>query len=181
MNTFIALIRGINVGGKNILPMRNLVKILEDMRCEEVKTYIQSGNIVFKIEQNQKSQLAREISSRISEIYDFKPHVLLLDISELYAAISNNPFETDNGKALHFFFLDSFPQKPDMERLKAAKANSEEFKLDKTIFYLYTPDGFARSKLAAIVEKSMGVPVTARNWNTVSKIMQMVNNETLPA
>jgi len=177
MNTFVALIRGINVVGKNILPMKNLTKILEDMGCQEIKTYIQSGNIIFKISQNQKLQIAREISSRISEIYGFKPHVLLLNISELHEAIANNPFKTENGKALHFFFLDSFPQKPDLERLKAAKSKSEEFKLIKNIFYLYAPDGIGRSKLAAIVEKSMGVPATARNWNTVSKLMQILNNE----
>ena len=178
MNTFIALIRGINVVGKNILPMKNLVKILEDMGCEEVKTYIQSGNIVFKIKQNQKLQIAREISSRISEIYGFEPHVMLLNIAELQEAIAKNPFKTENGKALHFFFLDSLPQKPDLERLITVKSKSEEFKLDKNIFYLYAPDGIGRSKLAAIIEKCMGVPVTARNWNTVSKLVQILNSKT---
>ena len=175
MNTYIALFRGINVGGKNILPMKGLVETLEDMGCEDIKTYIQSGNVVFRIKQGKPNKIADEISLKILNNYSFKPKVLLLESDDLHAAIDNNPFETRDGKALHFFFLASHPESPDLEQLVAIKSDSEEFKLVRNIFYLYAPDGIGRSKLAAKVEQRLGVPVTARNWNTISKLISMVD------
>ncbi|MEJ2702394.1 MAG: DUF1697 domain-containing protein [Sedimentisphaerales bacterium] len=177
MDTYVALFRGINITGKNILPMKDLVKTLEGIGCEKVKTYIQSGNVVFQSKKGQPGRIAGEISSRILESRGFEPKVLLLGVSELQSAIENNPFSTANGKALHLFFLDSAPDKPDLEKLTAIKADSEEFKLHGKVFYLYAPDGFGRSKLAAKVEQALGVPATARNWNTVTKLAAMVNNQ----
>jgi uncharacterized protein (DUF1697 family) len=175
INTYIALLRGINVGGNNILPMKVLVGILEGIGCEKVQTYINSGNVVFQRKKTPSDKLAGEISSKILEIYGFEPKVLVLEIAELQAAIENNPFKTENGKALHFFFLDSLPENPDLANLIAIKSKSEEFKLINNIFYLYAPDGIGRSKLAAKVEQHLGVPVTARNWNTVNKLISMVS------
>jgi uncharacterized protein (DUF1697 family) len=174
MTTYVALFRGINVGGKNILPMKDLVRILESIGCEKVKTYIQSGNAVFRTGKIRKKELEEKISSKILETHGFRPKVLLLEVKELADAIENNPFNNIEGKALHFFFLESTPVKPDLEKLHNIKSNKEKFKLDKNIFYLYAPDGIGRSKLAAKIEKSLGVPVTARNWNTVGKIIAMV-------
>jgi len=175
MNTYIALFRGINVGGKNILPMKGLIKILEEMGCEEIKTYIQSGNVVFQIMQGNRNKIAEGISLKILEKYGFEPKVLLLELADLYAAIDSNPFETKDGKALHFFFLASHPDSPDLEQLAAIKSNSEEFKLIRNIFYLFAPNGIGRSKLAAKVEQHLGIPVTARNWNTISKLISIVD------
>lgn len=174
MTTYIALFRGINVGGKNILPMKDLVGMLEGMSCENVKTYIQSGNVVFQTNKEHVHTIAREMSARILEHHGFEPKVLLLEISELQEAIDKNPFNTEDGKALHFFFLESYPKDPDLERLMTVKSTSEEFTLHKKVFYLYAPDGIGRSKLAAKVEQCMGVPVTARNWDTVRKLISLV-------
>lgn len=174
MNTYVALFRGINVGGKTTLPMKNLVQILEDIGCEKVRTYIQSGNAVFQCNKNRGSNLATEISSEIMKRLGVEPKVLLLEDAELQEAINNNPYETDDGKTLHFFFLDSRPAHPDLELLVSVKAQSEEIKLNEKIFYLYAPDGIGRSRLAAKVEQALGVLATARNWNTVRKLMTMV-------
>jgi uncharacterized protein (DUF1697 family) len=174
MTPYIALFRGINVGGNNILPMKDLVGMLEGMGCENVKTYIQSGNVVFWTNKEYAHTIATEIRAKILERYGFEPKVFLLELSELQEAIDNNPFNTEEGKALHFFFLESYPKHPDLERLMAVKSTSEEFTLHKKVFYLYAPDGVGRSKLAAKVEQCMGVPVTARNWNTVRKLMSLV-------
>ena len=174
MNTYVALFRGINIGGKNILPMKDLVQILDGMGCERVKTYIQSGNAVFRTKENQATRIAAEISSKILQHHGFKPKVLLLSGTELEDAIKNNPFQTMEGKTLHFFFLESTPVHPDLDELERVKSNSEEFKLDNNIFYLYAPDGVGRSKLASRIERSLGVPATARNWNTVGKLIGMV-------
>jgi uncharacterized protein (DUF1697 family) len=175
VNTYIALFRGINVGGKNILPMKGLVEILEDMGCENITTYIQSGNVVFKIRQAKTNQIAEEIGLKILENYNFEPNVLLLEPDDLHAAIDNNPFEIKAGTALHFFFLTSHPESPDLEQLAAIKSHTEEFKLVKNVFYLYAPDGIGRSKLAAKVEQCLGVPGTGRNWNTISKLCSLVD------
>lgn len=178
MKTYIALLRGINVGGKNKLLMKDLISILSGMGYEDIRTYIQSGNVVFRNkEEQQAGKMAEDISSLIMENHGFKPEVLVLELSELREAIKSNPFSVDDGKALHFFFLGSEPENPDMERLFSLRSDSEEFRLCKKVFYLYAPDGIGRSKLAAKVEQSLRVPVTARNLNTVSKLFSMAGQD----
>ena len=175
MKTYIALFRGINVGGRHILPMKELVALLEDLGCRNVKTYIQSGNAVFESKVNNTSQLSRKISAEIKKRRGFEPHVLLLRLEEMEKAIMNNPFPEGekDPKALHVSFLTATPKAPDLEALERLKANSEQFHLMGNIFYLYAPDGIGRSKLAANTGKRLGVPLTDRNWGTVRKIMEM--------
>ena len=175
MTTYIALFRGINVGGKNILPMKNLVKILESTGCVEVQTYLQSGNAIFKRNGNRISELKTQLRLRIKKLYGFEPEILILDLAEFKTAIDNNPFDTQDGNTLHFFFLDSQPKYPNVDKLIAIKSKSEEFKLLKKVFYLFAPEGFGRSKLAAQAEKCLGVSSTARNRNTVSKLVELAS------
>lgn len=175
MNTFVAFFRGINVGGRNILPMKELVSILETLDCMHIKTYIQSGNAVFQT-QNNKTLIAKELSHEINESHGFEPHVLILEKAELETTIQQNPFSTEEGKTLHFFFLSEKPQSPDLDSIDTLKTSTESYELRDNTFYLLAPDGIARSKLAANVEKKLGVPTTARNWNTVSKVIAMLND-----
>jgi uncharacterized protein (DUF1697 family) len=175
MRTYIALFRGINVVGNNSLPMRDLVRILEHIGCKDVETYIRSGNAIFRTGKSQPKKLAEEISSGIFKDHGFKPTVLLLRAPELEAAIKNNPYSTKVGSALHFMFLESKPRKPDLARLTDVKTKSEQFKLDKKVFYLYAPKGVGRSNLVARIEPCLGVPVTGRNWNTVNKLREMLS------
>ena len=174
MNTYIALFRGINVGGKNILPMKDLVTILESMDYKNIQTYIQSGNVVFQSKKNIEKKGSGDIGREVLKKKGFEPRVLLLNSKQLQDAIKENPFPTEVGKALHFFFLESPPRQANLEHLESLKVEAEEFTLEKNVFYLYAPDGVGRSKLAAAVEKSVGVPVTARNWNTVNKLASMI-------
>lgn len=175
MKTYIALFRGINVGGKNILPMKELVALLQNLGAQGVKTYIQSGNAAFQHQAEQAVELSDRIRAAISESHGFEPQVLLLDVAELEQAIASNPFpqaEADP-KTLHLYFLADRPETPDLETLDNLKQDTEQYGLADKVFYLYAPDGIGRSKLAARVEKSLGVTATARNWRTVSKIMAM--------
>jgi uncharacterized protein (DUF1697 family) len=174
MDTYIALFRGINVGGKNILPMKELVTILETIGYESVQTYIQSGNVVFRSRNKVGTNGTNEISREILRKRGFEPKVLLLSAEQLREAIENNPFPTNDGKALHFFFLESQPDNPNIGQLDSLKIESEKFNLTRKVLYLYAPEGIGRSKFAAAVEKLVGVPVTARNWNTVCKLVSMV-------
>lgn len=175
MNTFVALFRGINVGGKNILPMKELVVLLENIGVKKVRTYIQSGNAVFRSIVKDPSELVKQISAEIKKRFGFEPHVLLLGIEAIDEAIAKNPFpeaEADPGR-LHLWFLASEPETPDLNRLNDLKNESERFYLRDKVFYLHAPEGVGRSKLAASIEKVLGVPMTARNWRTVCKIKEL--------
>lgn len=178
MNTYIALLRGINVGGKNILSMNDLVSIFAALNYENIKTYIQSGNVVFQSRKKVAKKVAVEISKLVKAKKGFEPKVLILEADELKVAIANNPFPTTDGKALHFYFLESRTNQPNMERLMSLKSESEEFELNQKVFYLYAPLGIGRSKLASEVEKALGISVSARNWNTVNKILSLVEKAT---
>jgi uncharacterized protein (DUF1697 family) len=171
----IALFSGINVGKTRSLPMKDLTRILEGLGYQDIKTYIQSGNVVFRSKKKCTGKDAGNISNAVEAEFGFRPDVMLLGASDLDAAVKRNPFPTDRGKFLHFFFMDTKPTKPDLKALEAVKAGSEQFRLEGRVFYLYTPDGFGRSKLAERVERKLGVGVTARNFNTVSKLVEMAD------
>lgn len=170
MKTRIALLRGINVGGKGRLPMKDLVAVFESSGCKRVRTYIQSGNVVFDCPgETDPSAIGREILAK----HGFEPAVLFLNEAEFKTAVAENPFTTEDGKVLHFFFWAQPPEYPDLDGLNVLRTSSEVFSLGSEAFYLHAPDGIGRSKLAARVESALGVPVTARNWNTVSKLVDM--------
>ena len=176
MKTYIALLRGINVGGRNSLPMKALTALLEDLGCMNIKTYIQSGNVVFHSPKESAAQSPKAISTEIKKRHNFEPRVLILEVKDLQRAIAMNPFpdaESDP-KSLHVSFLDTPPPDPDLNKLESLKTASEQFQLIGRVFYLHAPDGVGRSKLAANAEKFIGVSMTGRNWRTVAKIAEMV-------
>ncbi|TQV84377.1 DUF1697 domain-containing protein [Aliikangiella coralliicola] len=175
MEKNVLFLRGINVGGKNILPMNELTLILENLGLKNVKTYIQSGNVVFEGKGLSFEKLSSEIGAAINERYAFTPSILLISGADYIQAIQNNPFDATNGKLLHCFFTETRPDNPNLDSLKKIQSTTEQFKLVDRFFYLYAPDGIGRSKLASKVEKAIGVPVTARNWNTVSKVLSMLD------
>ena len=175
MKTHIALLRGINVGGKNNLPMKELVAILEDLGSRNVQTYIQSGNAVFENKENDPTRLSTKIRSQIKQRRGFEPYVLVLEREDIERAIRQNPFseaETDP-QTLHVGFLASAPEKANLKALESLKRDRERFHLIGKAFYLHAPEGIGRSKLAANVEKVLGVPMTDRNWRTVCKVWEM--------
>ena len=175
MKTYIALLRGINIGGKCILPMKDLVTLLEDIGAQNVKTYIQSGNAVFQSEETNASLLSNEISAAIKKRHGLEPRVLLLGSEEVEKVIESNPFREAESepKTLHVYFLASVPTNPDLDALESIRSDDERFALKDGALYLHAPDGIGRSKLAANAEKLLGVPVTARNWRTVCETLTM--------
>ncbi len=175
MNTYIALLRGINVGGNNKLPMKSLTELLQNLGLQQVKTYIQSGNVVFQSERNDVPALEKEISAAIQAVHGFAPAIFILDVQTLQAALAANPFPEGEAepKSLHLFFLDGIPQNPDLAALEAIKKENERFQLIDKVFYLHAPDGIGRSKLAEVAGKGWGVQITARNWRTASTLLTM--------
>ena len=174
--TWIGLFRGINVGGNNILPMAKLKNDLEALELRNVRTYIQSGNVVFNSSAGTASSLSKKIVRRIEEKHGFRLHLLILSREELRAAIESNPFQmaVAHPKTLHFFFLAKPAADPDTKALANAKSPTENYKLTASVFYLHAPDGIGRSKLAANAEKYLGVVITSRNYRTVDKLLSMV-------
>ena len=177
MNVYIAFFRAINVGGKNPLPMKSLIAILEGMGAAKVKTYIQSGNAVFLSAEESPAQLSNQLAAEIKKHHGFEPLTLVLGLQALRKACANNPFpeaEADP-QSLHLGFLAAKPQRPDVDKLSSLKRTSERFHLGDGVFYLHAPDGVGKSKLAASAEKLLGVPMTDRNWRTVCKVMELAD------
>jgi uncharacterized protein (DUF1697 family) len=166
------------VGGNNILPMKELVDVLESLGLQSCKTYIQSGNAVFKNISVDTKTLARKISIAIRKTHGFEPKVLLLDAGTLAQAIKSNPFPEAESEpnTLHLNFLSSVPLTPDLKALEKIRGESERFHLVGNVLYLHAPDGIGRSKLAANVERLLDMSATSRNWRTVCKIMEMATS-----
>lgn len=172
---YIALFRGVNVGGKGRLPMKELAALLEDLGARNVRTYIQSGNAVFESAEQDQAKLAGKIAAEVRKHHGFEPHVFVMGVEALEAAIAGNPFPeaVDDPSKLHLGFLDSVPETPDMDKLESLRKESERFRLIGSVFYLHAPEGVGRSRLAANAEKLLGVPMTDRNWRTVCKLNEL--------
>jgi len=176
MEIYIALLKGINVGGNNILPMTELVAVFEGLGLSNIKTYIQSGNVVFQCKQINSIELSQEICAAIKKRCGFVVHIFILEANDLKNTIASNPFPAAEAEPnmLHLFFLSSLPENPDWKTLESAKKDSEQFRLIDKVLYLYAPEGIGRSKLAMKVERALGVTATARNWRTAKKLMEMM-------
>ena len=176
-NVWIALIRGINVGGNNLLPMAQLKVLLGKLGASDVKTYIQSGNAVFRHAGDDASTLALRITRAVEKACGFAPRVLLLTCEQLEQAVAANPFQqaTADPARVHVLFLAATPERPDLAGLEKVKAASESFVLSGSYCYLHTPDGLAKSKLAERAERLLGVAATARNWRTVGKLLELAH------
>ena len=175
MKTWIALLRGINVVGRRKLLMKDLAAIFERAGFEYVRTYIQSGNVVFESARGSARTLAAGIGELILKKAGFRPHVIVLSVAELERAVRGNPFPQADAdhKSLHLFFLSERPARPDLDSLARLKVGREGFELRGAVFYLYTPHGFPQCALHDKVERFLGVNATARNWRTANQLLAM--------
>lgn len=181
MKTYIALLRGINVSGKNMIRMDNLKKIFEDLHLLNVRTYIQSGNVVFQTDRSEPEQLAIDIAIGIKSTTGFEVPVLVLTQQELQKIIVKNPFSGNaarNPTFLHVTFLRSVTQTDKIQEIEAKKEGEEEFRIMGKAVYLYLPHGYGRTKLNnSLFENKLKVHATTRNWNTVQELARMAGDE----
>ena len=178
MTTWVALVRGINVGGNRRLPMRDLAMAIEVAGGSDVRTYVQSGNAVFDAPADRSAaSLAAAIRDGIEAAHGFAPHVLVRDAAYLRRIVERNPYPDTVGepKTLYVYFLDASPTAPDLDRLASLRAGDESSSLDADAWYLHVPGGLGRSNLAAKAERLLGVPATARNWTTVAALLALAD------
>lgn len=150
--------------------MKELVSVMTQSGAGSVRTYIQSGNVIY----SGSPESAESATVLIEKQHGFKPDVLVLDTAAFRKAVIDNPFRNAEGKTCHVAFCKSAPESVDHSRIERLKTGTESYALKGNVFYLYAPDGIGRSKLAANIEACLGVPVTARNLNTVNRLAEMV-------
>ena len=183
MKTWIALLRGINVGGRNRLPMQSLSQILESAGCEQVTTYIQSGNVVFNGNVDSVDRFGDEIGQAIMEEHGFCPAVRLITADYLSGAIASNPYPeaVSDPKSLHLSFLECPPRDELVSEARRLLSESESFKVIGSLLYLHAPEGIGRSRFANRVDKALQMKTTGRNWRTVMKLGELASSNRTPS
>jgi uncharacterized protein (DUF1697 family) len=184
MPTHVALLRGINVGGNNKVPMADLRDVVTSLGHTGVSTYIQSGNVLFTAHEGAApaDALAADLERAIEQAFGLRLRVIVLSRAELAQVISDNPYRAEpNPKYVHAMF---FPAEPGQEmresvaaaeRQAAEKGGRDEATVVGRTLFLHTPDGYGRSELAVRLGRSGGAGTTgtARNWATVTKLLAL--------
>ncbi len=167
------LLRGINVGGHNKITMADLVRALEEVGASNIRTYIQSGNVVLQHATKDPSALAELIRTGVRTATGIEAGVLVLTPEELTTCIARNPFPhaAEEPKSLHTFFLAAPSQ---INAVTPLLSDDESCQLHDKCLYLHAPKGIGKSKFARGAEKALGVEVTARNWRTVLRLETML-------
>lgn len=177
MPVYISMLRGINVGQHNRIKMDALRALYKSLNLEDPRTYVQSGNVIFRTKEKNVAKLATEIQTAIEKKLKCSPAVILRSTDEMKKVIAENPFATRNdivpGKLL-VTFLAAAPDREAHAALDKFKDYPEELHLKGRELYIYFPNGAGKSKLPwSQVEKFLKVTGTARNWNSVTKMLEM--------
>jgi uncharacterized protein (DUF1697 family) len=177
VQTFAALLRGINVGGKVKIPMADLRATLSSLGLEEVVTYIQSGNAVFRAPTGDEKAVAADVERAIHKAFGHDVAVLLRTHEDLLEVERGTPYPVEGAKhSLHVVFLDEAPAKTAVAGLDPERSPGDEFAVRGREIYLSLPNGLGRSKLTIDwFERGLGVRATARNWNTLRKLIELTS------
>jgi len=173
----IAMLRAVNVAGFQKISMEALKTLCSSMGLEDVKTYIQSGNIVFREHGKTPEKLASTLENGIEAKFGFRPAVLVRTAAEMRTVIANNPFaqrdEVQPNKLL-VVFMSSAPAQKTVDQVLALPCDPEEIHIMGREIYIYYPEGMARPKIPiARLERILQCSSTGRNWNTVNKLLAM--------
>ncbi|WNB93802.1 DUF1697 domain-containing protein [Bacillus sp. NEB1478] len=175
MTSYLALLRGINVGGYKKIKMEELRQLFMKIGLSHVKTYIQSGNVMFQSEKT-PSDLIEKLENEIEKEYGFTVIVVLLTAQELELILCDCPYAVDSlkeGESLHFAFLSEVPPLDKINHLENFNRGVDEYQMKGKTIYLYLRQSIRDSKLAVQLSK-LGVHVTVRNWNTTNKLADLV-------
>lgn len=177
MTVAISLLRGVNVGGHHKIKMEALRALYDSMGLLNAQTLVQSGNVVFRTKERSMSKLAARIEDGLEANFGFRPFVVMRTSAELREAIARNPFAGRTGiepGKLIVTFLADHPSAEGRDKVLAIRAGPEELRLDGREMYIYFPEGMGRTKLPlASIDRILKTPGTGRNWNTVTKLLEM--------
>jgi uncharacterized protein (DUF1697 family) len=177
---FVLLFRGINLGGNKIVRMETLRQALGDAGFENVATYIQSGNVVLTTEESETA-IAAKVEALFVATFGFSARPTVRSLEHWQRIVAENPYPegVEDGRRVHAVLLDGVPTDAALEALKAL-ATTERLALKDGVLYLHTPDGFGVSPVAKALDRTLKVPWTARNWNTVLKLLEMAAGASPP-
>lgn len=176
--TYVAFLRGVNVGGKNKLPMEALKELFVNAGCGNVRTYIQSGNVIFSSSTNRSSQLPKLIAAAIEKQFGYRTPVVLRTASQMRKVVRSNPFlaRADEDK-LHVLFLADTPAVERLRGLDANRSQPDHFEVRGQEVYLFLPNGVARTKLTNdYFDTKLATTSTGRNWRTVTKLLELMES-----
>jgi uncharacterized protein (DUF1697 family) len=177
MAVVISLLRGVNVGGHNKIKMDALRALYGSLKLRDPQTYVQSGNVVFRTDERDLALLAQRIGKGIERSFGFRPEVIVRTSAELRDVVARNPFAKRRGiepSKLLVTFLDRDPGPEAREKVLTIKTAPEELRIDGRELYIYFPNGMARPKFSwTVIERTLKTPGTGRNWNTVTKLLEI--------
>lgn len=178
MNKKIAILRGINVGGKRKILMHDLKALCDQLGLEQVQTYIQSGNLIFS-SNKENSELEDMLEKSISEKFGFEVPVIVRNLKELETSISKNPFLSKDSdiKQLHLTFLKAHPSQENLEKIQSYNYEPDKFKIEENDVFIFCQGKYHQTKLSNnFFEKKLNVGATTRNWKTVLKLLELGKN-----
>ncbi|WKV13196.1 DUF1697 domain-containing protein [Marivirga harenae] len=177
METKIAILRGINVGGKRKILMADLKILMQNLGYQNIQTYIQSGNIIFKADEKlQNKEIAAGIETAILNKFDFEVPVIVLSKNEIESAVANNPFYTSDADInnLHLTFLSEEPDKEKLALIEIVDCTPDQFKIINKNVFIYCEASYHKSKLTNdLFERKLKIKATTRNWKTVLKLWDL--------
>jgi uncharacterized protein (DUF1697 family) len=173
----VALLRGVNLGGKNRMPMVDLAQLFVENGCADVRTYIQSGNVLFRVSEAKAEKLPGLIAKRITEVFGYRVPVVLRTAGQLADIIDNNPFLKAGApeEMLHVFFLSSRPESCNIACLDPLRSPPDAFFVREREIYVQLPNGVAETRLTnAYFDSRLATICTGRNWRTVLKLRELM-------
>ncbi len=177
MNTYISLLRGINVNGQRKIQMKDLAELYAILGFEKIVTYIQSGNVVFSSKLNTLSKISQLIEKGIEDKFGYVVPVKVIEQNELQKIISGNPFLKVKGmdiSKLHITFLSSAPSKENLKKIISADDDNDKMVIAGKEIYILCPNGYGRTKLTnSFFENKLKTNATTRNWKTINTLLEI--------
>lgn len=177
MPVVICMLRGVNIGAHNRVKMDDLKKLCTSLKLCDPQTYVQSGNVIFTTDERDLDKLRTKLEAAIHKKFGFQTNAILRSTKDLRGVVAQNPFakrkDIHPGKLLVTFFSSDLGEAA-RKQVRAIKTDPEEIFIDGREAYIYFPNGAGRSKLNwSLIPKTLKVQGTARNWNSVTKMLEM--------
>ena len=176
MQTYISMLRGINVSGQKRVRIADLKSLYESLNLESVRTYVQSGNVIFESDEKDVTKLRQSIEAQIKVTFGFPVPVLIRAADDFKRIIENHPFKGEEQIRVLVTFLYERPEKSKLENLSHYEDKVDKFAIGEQEIFLFCPGGYGKTKLSnTFFEKKLGVIATTRNWKTVNTLYEMAS------